>query len=537
MDAPAFAQAIQCWKGIVGERFVETDPSALKSFCQNVSALQRSVLAVLKPSCAEEIQQIVQIANEFKIPLYPISCGRNWGMGSRLPVRDGAVVVDLGRMNRIREVNVEHHYAVVEPGVTQGQLYDYLCERRLPLVLNVIGSGRNTSLIGNALDRGVAYFSSRADSLSGIDVVLGNGERIQTGFGSFPQAQTTFLYRHGTGPSLDGLFAQSNFGIVTSAAIDLIPKREEMVCMLATLRDPKKLGEFVEVLRRLRQQEIIQTVVHIANRHRSVSALTPEIYEYLKRTRQGSAFDLRKIAEEIVRLEIPGIWTAGCGLMGTAGQLKEIRIRIKKALTKLARITFLNDRTLARLQSVAKGLSFIPSFARKSAVLHAMEPLYGLTKGIPTDAALRSVYWPLNDEPMAGVSEPDQSQSGQLYCLPMIPMNAKSVDEVVAGTESIFKKYGFETYITLNMVNTKALEGVINLVFRRDQQARVDAAHACIEEWHRQFIEKGYIPYRLGIQSMSQVIQEKNPYWRLVRDLKKVFDPNRIIAPGRYNLV
>ena len=63
------------------------------------------------------------------------------------------------------------------------------------------------------------------------------------------------------------------------------------------------------------------------------------------------------------------------------------------------------------------------------------------------------------------------------------------------------------------------------------------AAQACIQEMEARYMEQGYPPYRVGINSMHHVVREDDPFWRTVRDLKKVLDPNGIIAPGRYNLV
>ncbi len=80
------------------------------------------VPCVLRARTVDQVVRIVQIARRFKTPLHPISRGRNWGMGSRLPPRDGTAILDLSGLDRIREINVGGRYAVVEPGVTQGQL-------------------------------------------------------------------------------------------------------------------------------------------------------------------------------------------------------------------------------------------------------------------------------------------------------------------------------------------------------------------------------------------------------------------------------
>lgn len=50
-----------------------------------------------------------------------------------------------------------------------------------------------------------------------------------------------------------------------------------------------------------------------------------------------------------------------------------------------------------------------------------MLPLHGLSKGIPADEALNSVYWPLEEQPVNDPLEPDDSPCGMLYGLPFIP--------------------------------------------------------------------------------------------------------------------
>ena len=210
-STPSATAAIEAWRRDVGENAVIADAEDLATYTESTCASQRQAVAVLMPGLLEDVQKIVATANAHKVPLYPISCGKQWGMGSLLPVKDGAAIVDLGRMNRIIEVNAQYHYAVVEPGVTQRQLLDHIKADNLPLMLNVTGSTSDTSLIGNAMDRGVGYFDSRAHGISNMQVVLGNGETIRTGFGHFDNAKTKNLYHHGIGPSLDGLFPQANF--------------------------------------------------------------------------------------------------------------------------------------------------------------------------------------------------------------------------------------------------------------------------------------------------------------------------------------
>ena len=74
--------------------------------------------AAVAPDSAEQVQAVMRIANEYKIPMYPVSTGRNLGYGGSAPVLSGSVVLDLKRMNRVLEVNEANAYALVEPGVS-----------------------------------------------------------------------------------------------------------------------------------------------------------------------------------------------------------------------------------------------------------------------------------------------------------------------------------------------------------------------------------------------------------------------------------
>src|SRR5699024_10098929 len=87
--------------------------------------------AAVAPATVEEVQQIVRIANQYKIPLFPISTGKNLGYGGSAPSYNGSVVVDLKRMNRIIEVDDKRHFAIVEPGVSYFDLYNYIRKNRL----------------------------------------------------------------------------------------------------------------------------------------------------------------------------------------------------------------------------------------------------------------------------------------------------------------------------------------------------------------------------------------------------------------------
>src|SRR3546814_5448318 len=107
----------------------------------------------------------------------------SWGYGGACPGTAGTVILDLSRMNRIREVDPALAYAVIEPGVTQGQLSEHLRAQGIALWPDCTGAGPDTSIVGNILDRGFGHtpYGNRAQYISGLEIVLADGRVLRTG--------------------------------------------------------------------------------------------------------------------------------------------------------------------------------------------------------------------------------------------------------------------------------------------------------------------------------------------------------------------
>ena len=251
-----FAAAIDKFTQAVGRDWVFTSDEDVSLYRDAFSPFmgepqERTASAAVAPDTVEQVQQIVRIANQYKVPLYPISTGRNLGYGGSAPAYSGSVVVDLKRMNRILEVSEDNASCVVEPGVSYFDLYRHIQERGLKVWVDVPDPGWG-SLIGNALDRGGGYtraqFRNHFDAHCGLEIVLPNGELLRTGMGALPGAKTWQQYKSGYGPWIDGMFSQSNFGIVTKMGFWLMPEPEAYLTgtVLAGKRDD--LHQLVKIL-------------------------------------------------------------------------------------------------------------------------------------------------------------------------------------------------------------------------------------------------------------------------------------------------
>ena len=527
---------LRSFADLLGSSRVRYDSDTLASYQRNTGALSRAVDAIVYPTRTDEVQQVVRLANTHRVPLYPISCIKNWGLGSHLPVQDGAVIVDLSGMNRIHEVRPESGYAVVEPGVTQQQLHQFLQSQGLPLTLNATRAGTGTSLIGNALERGIGYGTSQSDALSALEVVLGTGERLCTGFGHYENSPLAHLYRPGVGPSLDGLFAQSNFGIVTRAGVELMPEPSARLTIRSTMLAGTTLSDFVDGLGDLVRSGVIDSVVHLANRVQTERSMAPLLYRALEPSVGADPDRLRAEVNRLLHDGAFGPWNAVCGVGGTAVQLGAKRREIRARLRRCARTSFWSDRAMDVVTKATCAFQRLRFVQDRQIMIRAMAPLYEMTKGVPSDASLDSVSWPTEGQSPGLSNDLDQERTGVLLCLPLVPMEGGRAESMVGEVERTFKRYGLPSALTLNMVGRKVIEFVIAIPFDKREAASRERAHACLREMYDAFMARGYYPYRVGIESMGRVVDPKDPYWHTVRALKRVMDPNGIIAPGRYSL-
>ena len=222
--------------------------------------------AAVSPENVEQLQAVLRLANEHRLPLWPVSRGKNFGYGSAAPRMSGTVVLDLGRMRRILDIDVARGVALLEPGVGFFDLYEHLEKEKIPLWASVPGNSLG-SAIGNALEYGLGYgpLGDRADSLVGMEVMLPNGELIRTGMGAMQGSKCWNLFRYSYGPSWDQLFMQSNFGVVTKAGVWLYPEPEEVLSLSLELPNETDIGWVVETLAPLRMRNVVQGPINIGN--------------------------------------------------------------------------------------------------------------------------------------------------------------------------------------------------------------------------------------------------------------------------------
>lgn len=522
--------AIQQWQIVLGKQHVLTDDETLERMSRSTLPIANKPLAVLRPANTREVSAVVQIAAEHGQSLYPISRGKNWGYGSACPTTAGQVVLDLGRMNRILEINEDLGYAIVEPGVAQGQLFEELQSRRAPLMLDVTGAGPDASIVGNTLERGFGHtpYGDHFAHSCGFEVVLPDGNVIDTGFGGFENAQATNVFANGIGPHTDGLFSQSNFGIVTRMTIWLMRQPERIKAFAVRMKDESLLEPLIEVLRELRQEDILRTTVHVANDLRLLSSLVECPIE----EREAKTALSDQTRANLRESTGTGAWNLLGAFYGDRATINLAQKQIARRLKPFGRAIFFDRNTIKRWEMMLKPLGQGKTLGLMRAKIASAKSALDMISGIPTKEHLKGAFWrnARNDH-----DRTDPSESGLIWISPVFPMTGEHARKVLSIVEPTLQRYGFDPLVTLTAINQRAMCGVISINYDRGDEEETGRAQECYDTVWTQLETAGYLPYRCATQSMEK-LGKANKNSAFFQSLKSAIDPKGIISPGRYGI-
>jgi 4-cresol dehydrogenase (hydroxylating) len=545
-----FEEALARLRGIVGEAHVRADPDSVARYSRDTIPWRRVCAAVVVPGTAEEVREVVKVAAEFRLPLWPFSKGKNWGYGATMACHDGAIVLLLERLNRILEVNEELAYAVIEPGVTQGQLNAHLKATGSKLWADVTDSSPEGSVLGNALERGVGYtsYGDHFGHLCGLEVVLPNGDLVRTGAG--PQnAQTWHTYKYGTGPYLEGLFSQSGLGILVKAGVWLMPEPEAFNGYFFQARDDKDLPAIIDAIRRLALGRAVQSNVHMVNDFLFLTLLT----QYPAHLLRPGETCLSEDALAGLRREL-GVapWSLTGGLYGSAAQVRASRDLIRRELSPYGSLTFLDDAGLRRAQwliGVVKKFRDVPvlsSLTRwlmraltSSVAVNTLEVIphvYPILKGVPGEFIVSCAYFKSRRERVRTDVNPGRDGCGLMWFAPVVPLTGRHVSEVLDICRPLFQKHGIDFSLSFILVNPRSVVMLMEIFFDKESPDETARAAALFEALSDQTIRAGYQQYRTSVHYMDRILAEAPEYRRLAESLKRALDPDNILAPGRYGV-
>lgn len=492
----SFDAALAAWRNVVGADWVFTKDEDVALYKDAYSPFwgepeEKVASAAVAPRTVEEVQAIVRSANQYRIPLYTISTGRNLAYGGSAPVLSGSVVLDLKRMNRVIELDERNAYALVEPGVSYFDLYNAIQKAGLDVWIDPPDPGWG-SVVGNALDGGGGWtaspFRDHFGSHCGMEVVLADGEVVRTGMGALPNSKSWQHNKWGYGPWVDGLFRQGNMGVVTKMGFYLMPRPEALCTSVVQVFKEEDIVPLLDVLNLLENQHVVNGSTQVFNGAFGAS---------------GS--------------ERP-VWTAQVPIYGPE---KVVQAQMDYCREKFAKVpnsrftmgemfrTPLDAATLGRVRKVNFGVPDLSTFAMLGRTQASPEPAgghIGFSPIIPRTGEAVLEYLRFYRDNLAKVSE-----GGKLNFL-----------------GPVFMTNWERTMVAMIMFPIGRDKGV---------NARMRAAFTT---WVELAAERGWAEYRApaAFQDLCAQTYSYNDHSlrRLRETIKDAVDPNGILSPGRYGV-
>ncbi|MEM8489425.1 MAG: FAD-binding oxidoreductase [Pseudomonadota bacterium] len=220
------AQLIATLREAFAEGEVLTDDNTCRLYAQDVFTCDLPAILVLRPGNVDELQAAQRALHQYNVPCIPHGGGMSY-TGGLVPESSGWAVIDLGRMNRVLDINEEDMTVTVECGCSWKALHEALKDTglRTPYWGTLSGSRATVGggLSQNSIFWGSGQHGTAADSALSLAVVTADGSLLETG--SAAQKQATPFFRH-FGPDLTGVFCADTgaLGIKARATLRLIPE-------------------------------------------------------------------------------------------------------------------------------------------------------------------------------------------------------------------------------------------------------------------------------------------------------------------------
>ncbi|WP_144792269.1 FAD-binding oxidoreductase [Kocuria palustris] len=500
----ALRQAVEELVELLGEEAVLRDDAQIEEFRDPYAPsdqLGAAPSCVVQPESTEQVQGVVRIAAVHDIPLWTSSTGRNYGYGGSAPVIDGSVVVSLRRMNRILEIDDTAGVALVEPGVRFFDLYEALRAggHRLWVSVPDLGWG---SVTGNALEHGYGYTvnGDNASAICGMEVVLADGQIVRTGLGAVPDSPMWNRHKRGFGPSLDSLFMQSNYGIVTKVGVWLMPQPESFTTGSIICSDRSGLAAMIDALQPLVLDGTIQGLPLITS--------SPEPPE----GRRADPWDDTSGGSKALRLSAtlpPGRFNARIAFYGAPE---------------------IND-------------------AREAVVRRAVDGIPGLTvelRTYPGDVAAENVQ-PLDLVP-AGIPnmflldmmhQHFGTNLGHIDFSPVLPFDGQAAEQHEAAAQEILAEEGLVAGFGW-IATPRSLVGACMVFYDTADAQEAAAARRAVRRLIEWAARRGWSEYRAHPSLIDDVVAHHSyndhAQHRLYDRLKDALDPAGILSPGNHGI-
>ena len=229
-DVPHADPLVEQLRSSLGERAVLTDPDVLESYRYDQATFcsAGTPRVLVRPTSTTEVQEVVLAARRHRAPVVPQ--GARTGLSGGANAVDGAILLSLERMDRVLELDVDDHVAVVQPGVVNADFSRLVADKGLFYPPDP-SSWEESTIGGNvATNAGglcCVKYGVTGDFVRGLEVVLGSGEVVRTGRRTAKGVAGYDLTHLIVG-------SEGTLGVVTEVTVGLRPAPEAALTAAAT---------------------------------------------------------------------------------------------------------------------------------------------------------------------------------------------------------------------------------------------------------------------------------------------------------------
>lgn len=471
---------------------------------------------VFTPRTEEEIIKIIEFAKSTQCSLHCFSGGFNWGYGVNAPIDSVSVQLNLAHMNKIISFDEPLGILKIEPGVTQGQLEEYLILNNYQYYVPNNGAGKRASLVGNALERGfgIAPIQDHASSILSVRGVLSDGSVYESALREV-DSKLADCFSWGIGPQIDKLVTQSSWIIVTEMSIQLKRKHECTDVLLLPFSE-KKLSQVMEMLRSLMSyDEVNLGSIKIFNRKQVIE---------VKETFMDKTFFSQD--EWFMTIIIYS------NSVTRSAVLKLLKMRIRNFIK--GKISILNE---SRINKIISLLKLLPDKISLNPIskLNDLNQMLRLAQGFTSEVGYRALdigFDYLNTKQF----DFDKFDKNLIWLSPICPLEPSRAMELInllrkMNTHPQFK---FNTF-TWTVLNQRTLAMVIPILYEKNNTNTQDDFWSWYKTVHLELKNNGFIPYRFHNNMMDFLREELLPkYFTHVKKIEGAMDPNSLILQGRY---
>jgi len=489
----------------LGAEHVTADPAGLQEYYDPFPVgdpEEFAPAAAVRPGTVEEVQAVLRIARETGTPVWTVSRGRNNGYGGRSPRRPGSIVLHLERMDRVLDIDATSGTALIEPGVTFESFYRALQASGAPFWPSVPDLSWG-SVIGNALDRGMGYtaYGDHNAAICGLEVVLADGDVVRTGMGAMTNSRSWNLYRPGFGPSVEGLFSQSNLGVVTKANMWLMPRPERWAAVDIAAFGEDDLAPLMDCLRPFKLDGTIPGTVSTADVTGVASFIAPREHWIPGGGPFPEDFTARLMAEFGL-----GRWNMQFPLYGSRGVLA-------------ARVSEVR----AAFEAAVPGVRVSVAEYDGDAPAEEIPEPHRTRGGIPGMYVERMPYW------WGG-------RGGHIAVTPVSPITGEDALRLNGIVKRRFDEYGADWFSVFCGIGRHMLN-IAQILYDRDDAEQAARSRELARVLIADLAAEGYGEYRTHLALMDDVARSFD--WnggalhRLHSRLKDALDPAGILSPGK----